>query len=89
MTASISHAAHSTVQGTQQLVLLGAGTAHLQLLAHLAVQPLPQTQVVLVTPHPSTLIPGMLAGLVAGHYTLDDCAVALEPLVQRSGIRWM
>lgn len=89
MTASTSHAAHSTVQGTQQLVLLGAGTAHLQLLAHLAVQPLPQTQVVLVTPHPSTLIPGMLAGLVAGHYTLDDCAVALEPLVQRSGIRWM
>jgi NADH dehydrogenase FAD-containing subunit len=31
----------------------------------------------------------MLAGFVAGHHPLDDCAVALEPLVQRSGIRWI
>lgn len=89
MTASTSHAAHSAVHGTQQLVLLGAGPAHLQVLAQLAAQPLPQTQVVLVTPHPSPLVPGMLAGLVAGHYSLDDCAVPLEPLVQRSGIRWV
>ena len=89
MTASTSHAAPSTVHGTQQLVLLGAGPAHLQVLAQLAVQPLPQTQVVLVTPHPNPLVPGMLADLVAGHYTLDDCAIPLEPLVQRSGIRWM
>ncbi len=74
---------------TQQLVLLGAGHAHIQVLVQLAAQPLPGTVVVLVAPHPSQLYSGMVPGFVAGHYALDDCTVALEPLVQRSGIRWI
>jgi NADH dehydrogenase FAD-containing subunit len=32
---------------------------------------------------------GMVPGLVAGHYTPDECAIAIEPLVRRSGIRWL
>ncbi len=89
MTASTSHTPPPTTHGTQQLVLLGASPAHLQVLAQLAAQPLPQTQVVLVAPQPSLLVPRMLAGFVAGHYDLEDCAIPLEPLVQRSGIRWI
>jgi len=89
MTASNSHTPHSTSHGTQQLVLLGASHTHLQVLAQLAAQPLPQTQVVLVAPNASPLVPSMLAGLVAGNYDLQDCSIPLEPLVQRSGIRWL
>lgn len=89
MTASASHPPASAATGTQHLVLVGAGPAHLQLLAQLAAHPLPQTEVVLVAPHASPLVSSMLAGLVAGHYTLNECTIPLEPLVQRSGIRWV
>lgn len=89
MTASASHPLPPAANGTQQLVLVGAGPAHLQMLAQLVAKPLPQTQVVLVTPHASLLVPSMLPGFVAGTYTLDDCSIPLEPMVQRSGIRWI
>jgi len=35
------------------------------------------------------LTAAMVPGFVAGHYALEDCSIPLEPLVQRSGIRWM
>lgn len=73
----------------KHLILLGAGHAHLQLLAIWAAQPLTGVQVTLVSPHPRQLCSGMLPGFVAGHYALEDCAVALEPLLARSGIHWL
>lgn len=73
----------------QQLVLLGAGHAHLQVLAQLTAQPLPGVVVTLVTPFPRQMYSGMVPGFVAGHYALDDCVIPLEPLLQRSGIRWL
>lgn len=76
-------------RSAQRLVLLGASIAHLQLLAQVAAQPLPHTEVILVAPHASLVVPNMVPGFVAGRYALDDCAIPLEPLVQRSGIRWM
>lgn len=74
---------------TQQLVLLGAGHAHLQVLAQLAAQPLAGAMVTLINPHQQLLYAGMVPGFVAGHYPLEQCAIPLEPLVQRSGIRWI
>lgn len=71
------------------LVLLGAGHAHVQVLAALAQKPLVGTQVLLVAPHPRQLYSGMVPGFVAGHYTLEDCVIPLEPLVQRAGVRWL
>jgi NADH dehydrogenase FAD-containing subunit len=73
----------------RQLVLLGGGMANLQVLADLAAKPLPEMRVILIAPHPRSIYPGMLAGMVAGHYTLDECAIPLEPLVRRAGIRWL
>ncbi len=88
MTATDSPAPSPT-PATQQLVLLGAGLAHLQLLAQLATQAIAHTEVTLVAPQPRPVYPGMLPGFVAGHYALEDTSIALEPLVQRSGIRWV
>ena len=76
-------------QKNQQLVLLGAGHAHVQVLAQLAARPLLGTQVTLVTPNQSLVYSGMVPGFVAGNYPLQDCVIPLEPLVRRSGIRWV
>ena len=88
MTVQPSQTPPST-QKTQQLVLLGAGHAHVQVLAQLAAQPLPGVVVTLVSPNQRLVYSGMVPGFVAGHYPLDSCVIPLEPLVQRSGIRWV
>lgn len=74
----------------KQLVLLGGGPAHVHLLAHLGrlgQNQLPGVQVTLVTPQP-LMCSSMLAGFVAGQNARADCVIPLEPLVQRSGVRW-
>lgn len=73
----------------QQLVLLGAGHAHLQILSQLAARPLAGTIVTLIAPQPRQIHVSMVPGYVAGHYALHDCEIALEPLVRRSGVRWV
>lgn len=71
------------------LVLLGAGHAHVQVLATLADHPLIGVNIVLVAPYPRQMYSGLVPGFVAGHYTLDDGAIPLEPLVRRAGVRWL
>lgn len=71
------------------LVLLGAGLAHLQVLRHLALKPLIGVQVVLVAPHARQLVAARIPAWMAGRIALEDCTIALEPLVQRAGVRWV
>jgi len=73
----------------RQLVLLGAGHAHLHVLAQLATQPLVGARITLVAPHPRQMYAAMVPGYLAGHYSAEECTVALEPLVRRGGIRWL
>ncbi|MEO7107258.1 MAG: FAD-dependent oxidoreductase [Rhodoferax sp.] len=77
------------LQKIQQVVLLGAGHAHVQVLAQLEIQPLAGAVLTLVCLSPKLVVAGMVPGFVAGHYQLDNCTIALELLVQRSGIRWI
>ncbi len=75
----------------KQLVLLGGGPAHVHLLAHLArlgQNALPGVQVTLITPAPHLVCASLLPAFVAGQRTLADSTIPLEPLVQRSGVRW-
>ena len=72
-----------------QLLLLGAGHAHVQVLAHMAGSPWANVRVTLIAPYDRQLYSGMVPGFVAGHYALEDCVIPLGPLVQRSGIRWL
>jgi pyridine nucleotide-disulfide oxidoreductase family protein len=72
----------------KHLILLGAGHAHVHVLSTLAAQPLPGVQITLVAPYPRQLYSGMVPGFIAGHYTLDDCVIALAPLLKNTGIRW-
>jgi len=69
-----------------QLLLLGGGHAHVQVLAELARQPIPGWQVRLVTPYRRQIYSGMLPGWIAGHYPLDDCAIDLDALAKQAGV---
>ncbi len=43
----------------------------------------------LVSPHPRQLYSGMVPGLVAGHYRVDECAIALQPLADAAGVQFV
>jgi NADH dehydrogenase FAD-containing subunit len=73
----------------KELVLLGAGDAHKELLTRMAAKPLTGVRVSLVAPYPHQLGVGSLAGFVAGHHALEDCLVPLEPLLKRASARWL
>ncbi len=69
----------------KRLLLLGGGHAHVEVLLALAAAPVPGWQVTLVSPFARQLYSGMVPGVVAGHYALDDCAIDLAALAQRAG----
>jgi len=70
----------------KRLVLLGGGHAHVHVLAELAREPMPGVQAVLATPYARQVYSGMLPGWMAGHYTLDQCTIALEPLARAAKV---
>jgi pyridine nucleotide-disulfide oxidoreductase family protein len=70
----------------KRLVLLGGGHTHLHVLTAMAREPMPGVQAVWATPYPQQLYSGMVPGWIAGHYTLDECAVALEPLARAAKV---
>lgn len=71
----------------KRLLLAGGGHAHLHVLKRLAAQSLAETEVLLVTPARRQIYSGMVPGWMAGHYHLDQCAAALDPLVAAAGVR--
>ena len=81
--------AQSDLQAGKSLVLLGFGHAHVHVLSKLAAKPLSGTQVTLVSPYQRQVYSGMVPGFVAGHYALEVCVIALQPLLRNSGVRWL
>lgn len=68
----------------KRLVLLGGGHAHVEVLRVLGEHPVEGLEVVLVTPFPWLTYSGMVPGLFAGHYEIDDCAIDLATLAARA-----
>jgi NADH dehydrogenase FAD-containing subunit len=75
--------------GIKKLLLLGAGQAHLDVLASLGRHRPGNLDVTLLTPYPHQTCNGMAPGFVAGHHSEDDCHIALAPLVHAAGARWV
>jgi pyridine nucleotide-disulfide oxidoreductase family protein len=73
----------------KRLLLLGGGHAHVHVLQAFAAGPVPGAQVTLVSPFARQMYSGMVPGLVAGHYEVDDCVIPLQPLAQRAGVVWI
>ncbi len=80
---------HNLKPGLKQLVLLGAGHAHVHVLEGLARQRPADLDITVVTPYPRQLYSGMVPGYVAGHYQLGECMIPLERLMARCGARYL
>jgi NADH dehydrogenase FAD-containing subunit len=74
---------------SKNLVLLGAGPAHLRLLAQLARRPLPAVRVTLISKQERVIDSQRLMAWVAGRATLEQCSVEIEPLVHKARAQWL
>jgi len=62
------------------IVLLGAGHAHLEVLRRFALRPEPGVRLTLIGREPQTPYSGMLPGLIRGDYTHQQAHIDLAPL---------
>ncbi len=73
----------------QDLILVGGGHSHCLVLRMLAMQPIPGVRITLVSPEPRSPYSGMLPGLIAGHYSLQQTHVDLYRLCLATGARFV
>jgi pyridine nucleotide-disulfide oxidoreductase family protein len=74
----------------KRLLLLGAGHAQLAVLAGLARRRMAEgVEVMLVSASARQVYSGMVPGLVAGRYSLEDCSIRVEPLAEAAGARFV
>jgi len=72
----------------KRLVLAGAGHAHALVLRQLMRQPMPEVEVVVLSPEPLAPYSGMVPGWLAGYYRFDEIAIHFPPLATAAGARW-
>lgn len=73
----------------KRLLLIGGGHSHVEVLRRFARRPEPGTALTLVSPHPFALYSGMLPGLIAGHYRLEECRIDLAALAGSARARFV
>jgi len=73
----------------KRLLLLGGGHSHLAVLKSFGDAPPAGAELALMSPYRHALYSGMVPGLIAGHYRLDECRVDLGALAARAGARFI
>jgi selenide,water dikinase len=69
------------------LVLVGGGHAHIQVLKRWAMAPVPGTRLTLVVDRPVAVYSGMVPGFLAGQYSREDLEIDARPLALRARAR--
>src|SRR5579864_8276871 len=69
------------------ILLLGAGHAHVEVLRRFAMQPEPGVRLTVIGREPETPYSGMLPGLIRGDYTPAQAHIDLAPLAAAAGAR--
>ncbi|MCA9641042.1 MAG: selenide, water dikinase SelD [Polyangiaceae bacterium] len=70
---------------SRELVLVGGGHAHIQILRRWAMKPVPGVQLTLVVDRGDAVYSGMVPGFVAGDYSLEEISIDLARLAGRAG----
>ncbi len=73
----------------EHLVLIGAGHAHVAVLADWIQHGLPCERATLLTPHAHLRYSGTVPGWIAGQYERDAGTVDVAALAKRAGVQWV
>ncbi len=71
----------------KRLLLAGGGQTHALVLREIARRRIADAEVIVLTPSACLRYSAMLPGWIAGHYTLAELTVDIEPLVRAAGAR--
>jgi len=71
---------------TRQVILVGGGHSHVQVLEALASQPLQDAEVTVVVDKPVAIYSGMVPGYVAGQYRADELEIDVPALCRHAGV---
>jgi selenide,water dikinase len=77
----------SPIEIRHDLVLVGGGHAHVQVLRRWAMRPVPHVRVTLVVDRPVAVYSGMVPGFVAGQYRRHELEIDVRPLAMRARAR--
>ena len=73
----------------KELILVGGGHAHVQVLKLWGLNPLAGVNLTLISPQHQTPYSGMLPGLIAGHYSQAATHIDLIQLCQFAGAKFI
>ena len=73
----------------KELLLIGGGHSHVEVIRQFARRPAAGVQLTLVSPSTHTPYSGMLPGLIAGHYSFRQCHIDLPALALTAGCRYV
>ncbi|SFE99536.1 FAD-dependent oxidoreductase [Nitrosomonas sp. Nm166] len=73
----------------KEICLIGGGHSHITAIKKLKRRPLPGVRVTLISNEALTPYSGMLPGLIAGHYTFEDCHIDLQKLCRWANVRFI
>ncbi len=73
----------------KDLRLVGAGHSHIIVIKRLGMAPVPGIRITLISDDTHAPYSGMLPGLIAGHYSFDDCHIDLRKLCQWAGVQFI
>jgi len=73
----------------RDVFLIGGGHSHVLLIRRWAMKPMPGVRLTLISTDAHTPYSGMLPGLLAGHYSVDDIHVDLRILTTWAGVRFI
>jgi len=73
-----------------RILLIGGGHAHIEVIRQFPKRFRDQSvQMILVSHDPGTVYSGMMPGVVAGHYAMEDCLINLPALCEDCGVEWV
>lgn len=79
--------AAATAPALRELVLVGGGHAHVQVLRAFAMRPPRGARVTVVLDRPEAVYSGMVPGFAAGDYAAHELEIDVVPLARRAGAR--